>query len=71
MKRYKDIIVFVLGVIFGICIVFTVGRDYFIKTTDSYQIVNKTEQEGRYYVEVWLEVTPEEYIGLDVGDILS
>lgn len=32
------------------------------------EVVNKTEQGGKYYIEVSMEVSPEEYIGLDVGD---
>lgn len=34
-----------------------------------YQIDEKYESRyGRCYVHIWVEVTPEEYIGLDVGD---
>lgn len=32
------------------------------------QVEDKFERDGRCYVEVWVEVTPEEYIGLDIGD---
>ena len=32
------------------------------------EIWDKCENNGRYFVEVWVEVTPEEYIGLDIGD---
>lgn len=33
------------------------------------EVVDKYESgDGEYYIETWLEVTPEEYIGLDIGD---
>lgn len=32
------------------------------------QVGDKVEKDGRCYVSVWVEVTPEEYIGLDIGD---
>lgn len=32
------------------------------------EVVNKVESNGRYYLEIGVEVTPEEYIGYDVGD---
>lgn len=35
---------------------------------EPYEIVDKYEEDGRCYVEIWHEVTPEEYIGLDIGD---
>lgn len=35
---------------------------------EPHQITNKCEVDGKCYVETWIEVTPEEYIGLDVGD---
>ena len=35
---------------------------------EPWEISGKCEANGKCYVEVWHEVTPEEYIGLDVGD---
>ena len=32
------------------------------------QVEDKFEKDGKCYVAVWVEVTPEEYIGLDIGD---
>ena len=32
------------------------------------QVNEKCENGGRCYVQTWVEVTPEDYIGLDVGD---
>ena len=36
-----------------------------------WEISGKCETNGKYFVEVWHEVTPEEYIGLDIGDEYS
>lgn len=33
-----------------------------------YQVTDKDEFGGRCYVQTWVEVTPEDYIGLEVGD---
>lgn len=34
-----------------------------------FQVVEKYEtRDGRCYIQTWVEVTPEEYIGLEVGD---
>ena len=35
---------------------------------EPWEISGKYEVNGKCFVEVWHEVTPEEYIGLDVGD---
>lgn len=32
------------------------------------QIVDKYEADGKYYIQTWIEITPEEYIGYDIGD---
>lgn len=37
-------------------------------TPEPYEVVGKCEHDGKCYVETWIEVTPEEYIGLDIGD---
>ena len=34
----------------------------------SMQIVDKYEAEGKCYIQTWIEITPEEYIGYDIGD---
>lgn len=35
---------------------------------NEYPIVNKYEGDGKQFIDVQIEVTPEEYIGLDIGD---
>lgn len=32
------------------------------------QVVEKVEESGKCYIKTWIEVSPEEYIGLDIGD---
>ena len=32
------------------------------------QIVDKYEADGKCYIQTWIEITPEEYIGYDIGD---
>lgn len=32
------------------------------------QVVDKYEGDGKYYVETWVEVDVNDYIGLDIGD---
>lgn len=34
----------------------------------TYPIVDKYEHNGKCYVEIVVEISPEEYIGYDVGD---
>ena len=38
------------------------------QTPEPSQVEDKFEKDGRCFVEIWVEVTPEEYIGLDIGD---
>lgn len=33
-----------------------------------WRIVNKYEKDGKCFVEVQIEISPEEYIGYDIGD---
>ena len=42
---------------------------FFNKTQlNEYPIVNKYEIDGKQFIDVQIEITPEEYIGLDIGD---
>ena len=38
------------------------------KKPEPYEVWDKCENNGKYYVQVWMEVSPEDYIGLDIGD---
>ena len=38
------------------------------KTPTPLEVVDKCEHEGKCYIETWIEVTVEDYIGLDIGD---
>ena len=35
---------------------------------NEYPIVDKYEIDGKTYIDVQIEITPDEYIGLDIGD---
>ena len=64
MKKATQI---VLGIIIGfiICIFMTAGK---VKEPVHFPIFNKYEDSGKCYLLVEVEVTPEEYIGFDIGD---
>lgn len=51
---------------------FGIARPYllnhFERKVEPFEVWNKAEKDGRCFVQVWIEVTPEEYIGLDIGD---
>lgn len=59
------ILVFLGGAVFGFGF-----RNSFVPETAPrpYQVTDKDEFGGRCYVQTWIEVTPEDYIGLEVGD---
>ena len=69
MRNYYSIISAILIILGAFAIITGIA----LLTKDSpapepWEINGKCEAGGKYYVEVWHEVTPEEYIGLDVGD---
>ena len=39
-----------------------------IEAPEARQIVDKYEADGKCYIQTWIEITPEEYIGYDIGD---
>ena len=51
----------------SICIVLFISEKN-TATPSPWEISGKCEVDGKCYVQVWHEVTPEEYIGLDIGD---
>ena len=65
------IIIALLGIIF---VVNVVAMGLFITEAihksepKQHYVTDKAEFNGRCYVQTWVEVTPEDYIGLDVGD---
>ena len=70
MKQDR-IIIALLGIIFAVNIV---AMGLFIADTihkdepKPHYVTDKADFDGRCYVQTWVEVTPEDYIGLDVGD---
>lgn len=61
---------YILYVIVLLAVLFTAL--YFLGQSEESQpvggIVNKYEEDGKCFVEVQVEITPEEYIGYDIGD---
>lgn len=48
-----------------VCVLFEYNKT---KEVTPLEVVDKCEVDGKCYVETWIEVTPEDYIGLDIGD---
>lgn len=66
MKRQLGLWVIIFGAfLFGLALGRWTGSGDFPQLLE---VVNKTEEGGKYYIEVLMEVSPEEYIGLDIGD---
>lgn len=62
-------IIFIGGVVFGFGLR---GLADIQEPPIPLQVVNKYEtNDGRCYVETWIEVSVDEYIGLDIGDEFS
>lgn len=61
--------VFCLGVILACLIIYTVLS--ICTDTTVFEVLEKYEYDGKCYIETWIEVTPEEYVGLDIGDEYS
>lgn len=54
-------LVFVLG--------FTTGRTTQLEQEPlTYTVTDKAEDGERFYIQTWIEVSSEKYIGLDIGD---
>lgn len=34
----------------------------------TYTVIDKAEEADRFFIQTWIEVSPEKYIGLDIGD---
>lgn len=70
MRRFDaELLGIFIAIIIGLAIGLTAAVLFKIDDTPHpYQVTNKIERDGRCYVETWVEVTPEEYIGLEVGD---
>lgn len=66
MNRYSQIVSFTCMIALVLLIALITACDKSEPTP--LMVCDKYEKDGRCYVNVWVEVTPEEYIGLDVGD---
>lgn len=71
----KERIYIILMITQIICLLLLTGGALhkYIKTEkteapETRQIVDKYEADGKCYIQTWIEITPEEYIGYDIGD---
>lgn len=64
-------------ILFCFCALLIIGSILMVATAlisttvnvyDPYVVIGKHEHNGKCYIQTWIEVTPEEYIGLDIGD---
>lgn len=75
IKKTLGYIIIIAILIFGVSCMFFSGyysaKEYsqrLSKPIRTLEVWDKHEQDNRCYINVWIEVTPEEYIGLDIGD---
>lgn len=76
MLMDKEKIGLMVKIMLGICIVYHLFAaalviNYYRKEPASYQVVDKSEHDGKCYVELVVEVDPMDYIGIDIGDEYS
>lgn len=64
-------------ILFCFCALLIIGSILMVATAlismtvnvyDPYVVIGKHEHNGKCYIQTWIEVTPEQYIGLDIGD---
>lgn len=73
MKDRLKIEIIIWGILIGIS---AAALTWMAKDTYKYampdpkamQIIDKYEADGKCYIQTWIEITPEEYIGYDIGD---
>lgn len=73
MKDRLKIEIIIWGILIGIS---AAALTWMAKDTYKYampdpkpmQVTDRYEAKGKCYIQTWIEVTPEEYIGLDIGD---
>lgn len=68
----KNIAAIIMGVLFSISAAsltwILMDSWKYAAIPEPHQITDKCEVNGKCYIEAWIEVTPEQYIGLDIGD---
>lgn len=69
IKELIFLVVFCALILIGsILMVATALISTTVNVYDPYVVIGKHEHNGKCYIQTWIEVTPEEYIGLDIGD---
>ena len=69
-KRVKTIILAAL-ISISVAAITWIALDawmYAMPNPKSMQVTDKYEMDGKCYIQTWIEITPEEYIGYDIGD---
>lgn len=66
--KNKWILFCALLIIGSILMVATALMSTTVNVYDPYVVIGKHEHNGKCYIQTWIEVTPEKYIGLDIGD---
>lgn len=61
-----NVVLFFIAVVIAFTTAHIVGRKQ--PTTQAYPIIDKYEIKDKHYIAVEVEVSPEEYIGYEVGD---
>ena len=65
MRRMFGILYLIIGLIIG----YFIGGSIFISgDPDVFEVTDKYEQDGKCFIQLWIEVDPMDYIGLDIGD---
>ena len=71
-RGMRDRIINALLIIIIVLNFITIGATIYRINNESkpipHQVTAKNETNGHCYVQTWVEVPPEDYIGLDVGD---
>lgn len=71
IKELIFLVVFCALIIIGSILIAFIIMDtwrYANPHPEQHQITDKIEVKDKCYIQAWIEVTPEEYIGLDIGD---
>ena len=69
--RIINTLLIIIIVLNFITIVATIYRINNESKPTPHQVTAKSKVNGKCYVQIWVEVSPEDYIGLDVGDELE
>lgn len=64
---YVNVAIFLIALVIAFTTAHIVYKKQ-VKDPQPYAVTDKAEYDGKCYVQTWIEVDVEDYIGLDVGD---